>query len=629
MYRSEGRFRWQSVGRWRLPGALAVVWGLLVVASATGAEFRRTLPPAAEGEEGPMAAVLTDSNIVFLEAQPLRGEGFLAFCRRLCHGEASVAELRKANGNPRRLLAGMEYRVPLDMLSAMARRRVLKTLFPEDKAAAEGWQHRVGRYRGLPDETLWRIADRFTGHGENYRLLRTVNKLPDNTVYPGQALLIPNHLLKGPFRLELAARGGGSLASGPPASIVGEASPPPPAGASAESLPAVPATYGLQYGKDNAGEYAIYRLKPGEALYSSVVVRFTGRIYGTDVNNLAGEIAARNGIADVTDMPIGYPVKVPFKVLQPEFLPAGNPRRVEFEANLRASERFTNTVRSRNLAGITVILDAGHGGKDVGTSMRGVWESTYVYDIMVRLKRYLETHTSAKVFTTTRDGDSYQVIEKDVLPFSTGHGVLTTPRYSLLQDSRAGVNLRWYLANSVYRSALGGGSKPENVVFISIHADSLHPSLRGAMAYIPDAKLREGSFERKGTVYASRKEVKEKPRVSYSSRHRTMSEGLSRQLAETVIQGFRRHGLAVHKDQPVRQKIYRGRRPWVPAVLRYNAVPAELLLEICNLANDQDRDLLTSRDFREEAALAIADGILNYYGYSGGTSGGKLERTAR
>jgi len=85
----------------------------------------------------------------------------------------------------------------------------------------------------------------------------------------------------------------------------------------------------------------------------------------------------------------------------------------------------------------------------------------------------------------------------------------------------------------------------------------------------------------------------------------------------------------LHHHLYLRQKIYRGRRPWVPAVLRYNAVPAELLLEICNLANDQDRDLLTSRDFREEAALAIADGILNYYGYSGGTSGGKLERTAR
>ena len=477
----------------------------------------------------------------------------------------------------------------------------------------------MGRYDGLPDETLWRIAHRFTGRGENYRQLREANELKDNTVYPGQGLLIPGHLLSPPFRRELMARGGGA-GDVPPGPVEAVSVSPP--------LSRAPA-YQLQYGKDGQGEFAVYRLKPGEALYSSVVVRFTGRIYGADVNALAAEIASRNGISDVTDMPIGFPVKIPFEVLEPEFLPSGHPRRVEYEANLRASGRFTNPVRSRNLAGITVILDAGHGGRDVGTSKQGVWESVYVYDIMVRLKRYLETHTSAEVFATTRNGSRFEVIEKDVLPFSTGHSVLTTPHYSLQQDSRVGVNLRWYLANSLYRKALDRGRKPENVVFLSIHADSLHPSLRGAMAYIPDAKLRQGSFERTGAIYASRKEVREKPRVSYSFRHRTKSEGLSRQLAEKVIQGFRRRGLAVHADQPVRQKIYRGRRPWVPAVLRYNAVPAELLLEVSNLANDQDRKLLTTRSFRERAALAIADGILDYYGYAGGAGEPSLKVTAR
>ena len=83
----------------------------------------------------------------------------------------------------------------------------------------------------------------------------------------------------------------------------------------------------LVYAEDSGGEYALYRLQAGEALYSSVVVRFTGRVFAEDVNAVAAEIAARSRIADVTDIPIGYGVKIPLELVQPEFLPAGHPRR--------------------------------------------------------------------------------------------------------------------------------------------------------------------------------------------------------------------------------------------------------------------------------------------------------------
>ena len=50
------------------------------------------------------------------------------------------------------------------------------------------------------------------------------------------------------------------------------------------------------------------------------------------------------------------------------------------------------------------------------------------------------------------------------------------------------------------------------MVFLSIHADSLHPSLRGLMAYIPAADMRDGSYSKSGGVYASRKEVARRAR---------------------------------------------------------------------------------------------------------------------
>ena len=556
---------------------------------------------------------MTATNDLFLEAQPLRSEGLLAFSRRLCGSEDAAGEVRSANGQARRLLAGNWYRIPLELLTEEKRRRVFHGLFPQDRLEPSGWRHRVMVHEDLPDETLWRIAERFTGKGELYRELRSSNGLQDNTVYPGQDLLIPAGLLRPIFRRELDTRVAKASAAGIP--VTAEQS---------RSL-----ARRLEYGKDSRGEFAVYRLKPGEALYSSVVVRYTGRIYAADVNALAAQIAERNGVADVTDMPIGFPVKIPFDVLQPEFLPPGHPRRVEFEASVRASEQFSNPVRSLDLAGITVILDAGHGGRDPGASKRGVWESTYVYDIMVRLKTYLEQNTAAEVFATTRDGGAFQIPDRDILPYSRAHRVLTHPSYSLMEDRRVGINLRWYLANSLFRQAQKKSRDPEKVVFISIHADSLHPSLRGAMAYIPDARLRKGSYEKSGAVYASRREVREKPRVSYSWKHRVQSEGLSRQLADQIIGSFRHRGLGVHPDQPVRQKIYRGRRPWVPAVLRYNAVPAALLLEVCNLANDRDRKLLMSREFRQQTAVAIADGIRAYYGSNASKGSVRVAKKAR
>ena len=52
----------------------------------------------------------------------------------------------------------------------------------------------------------------------------------------------------------------------------------------------------------------------------------------------------------------------------------------------------------------------------------------------------------------------------------------------------------------------------------------------------------------------------------------------------------------------------------MPAVLRYNAVPAKLLLEVCNLANVEDRALLTTRAFRQRVAASVVDGLLSYFG---------------
>jgi len=534
-------------------------------------------------EEGVYAMASGDGQIA-VEALPRRGEGLAGFAQRLC-GDARLApQLLEANRLPPRsvLKTGRRYLVPFEILASSWQLAAARALFPEDRGDATGWRHQVRGCGALRRENLWQLSEWFTGKGENFRAIREYNNLRDEDVTRGAVLTIPSELLRPAF---------------------------------GAALPVPQRPYVLAYGKDQDGEYAVYRLRPGEALYSGVVVRFTGRIYAADVNTLAADIAHRSGIGDVTNIPVGFKVKIPLDLLLPEYLPEGDPRRKEYEAGLRASSHFSNQVQAKGLEGITVILDAGHGGHDSGATVGGVWESLYVYDIAVRLKWLLESRTAAVVDLTTRDGDEYRIVESDVLPVSRSHSVLTNPPYAIA-DPAVGVNLRWYLANSLFRRALSADDDPQKVVFLSIHADSLHPSLRGAMAYIPAARMRDESYGKSGQIYEVRQEFRESPRVEFPWGQRVQSEGLSRQLAKQVIGAIEGLGLPVHPFTPVRDHIIRNRSEWVPAVLRYNSVPSKMLLEVCNLNNELDRKLLQTRAYRQHVAEAVLKGLLAYYGQS-------------
>lgn len=581
----------------RQPTGLCLIWMLGVASALAFAALPLEAATIRVRMDGGMRAALTDSQDLYLEALPLRGEGAITFAERLTGNRRHARLITRTNGRrPRRLYMGQRYRIPYKVLSGKYKLAVMRAMFPADDPLSAGWFHTVsGRRGGL---SLWRIAEWFTGDGQNFRALRERNELEDDELTSGQRLLIPRELLLPAFRATLPA-----------------APPSPP--------PAV-AAHDLEYVSDASGDFAVYRLKRGEALYSAVVVRFIGGTFAEDVNRLAAEIADLNRIPDVRDMKVGQRIRVPFDLLLPEFLPSDHPRRLEYEKDRSESARHSNTVRASSLEGITVILDAGHGGEDPGTNLKGTWESVYVYDIMLRVKKVLEASTAATVIPTTEDGTGGRIQDRDVLPRSRSHKVLTTPPYAIA-DARVAANLRWYLANSRHAAAVRRSGDADKTVFLSIHADSLPPSHRGAMAYIPATSLTRGEYGKSGSVYASRREVKEKPRVSYSWKERTRSEGLSRQLAVKLLDAFKRRGLAIHREKPIRDRIIRCRRcrPWVPAVVRYNAVPAKLLLEVCNLNNPEDRRLMQTRKFRQQVAEAIVDGILAYYGQ---TAPGKSRR---
>jgi len=559
----------------RTLSALLAIASLAVAASlsAAGGNLRKTVVISPE-----LKVVLGEGDEVALSARPLPGEGVDAFVQRLTESPKAKREIFAQNAGARLLRKDVFVSVPYGLLSESYRKIAMGALFPDDRADASGWNHRVAALAGKP-ESLWRIAEWFTGKGANYREIREVGPIASLQTEAGQVVRIPTALLSPAFRGEVEA---------------------------AAAMPPMP----LEFGKDEKGRYALYRLRRGEALYSAVVVRFTGRVHAEDVNAKAAEIAERSGIADVHAIPVGFPVRIPVEDLVAEFKPANDPARIEEEKAKLEAAQFANRVRAADLSGVTFVLDAGHGGRDTGARVAGVEEARYVYDLACRVERLLARHTKARVVATVRGGAPCGGRNSDPGDFRTAR-VMTTPPYPI-EDPAAGVNFRWYLANSVLRSAEANGGSEEKTVFVSLHADSLHPAVRGSMVYVPGEKFLKGSFEKSGEIYAARREVREAPRVSFSRKERIKAEGLSRDFAEKIVAAFRAADLPLHAFAPIRAYVIRGGRQWVPAILRYNRIPARVLLEVCNLNNPEDRKLLVTRSYREKVARSLVSALVEF-----------------
>jgi N-acetylmuramoyl-L-alanine amidase len=336
----------------------------------------------------------------------------------------------------------------------------------------------------------------------------------------------------------------------------------------------------------------VYRLKAGEALYSAVVVRFTGRVEAEDVNQIAGQLIVLNNIPDETQIPVGAEIRIPLEMIDEAFFTAPAPPRM----------------RSRRGHFQHVILDAGHGGNDPGTLVRGLREDEIAFDLMKRLqaglvKRGLRVHTLVSTYNNankttngeaTREGRRHQYVK-------------VMPAYNM-SDSRVGLNLRIYLIEDIYERLLRQGVKPEEIVFISIHLDHLHPAVGGSMVYIPETDQRLATFRATGEVYDKFSESHNQT-ISFDAQQNQFAESASEAFAQTLIASLRRAQLPVHAYQPIRGYVYRGGDKWTPGIIRYSRVPASVLIEAANLAHRADWQRMRSTDFRQRWAEAIVRAI--------------------
>jgi N-acetylmuramoyl-L-alanine amidase len=551
---------------------------------------------------------------------PLPGDGWLSMARRLSGTTAEASRLRQSNPRLRQPMRNQPVRYPLTLLREDLRLESVQRLFPVDRRIPEGWQHWVLDPFGDGGESWEWLAHLFSGHVANTAAIRRANPdLADALPQRGRAVLIPERLLLQVFRdvapvhptaTPVPTRAPRATVTPARATAVD----PLPTQTPMAPLSTPPGNGVLSYGRDSIGEHAIYHLREGEALYSAVVVRFTGQLIAAEVNQTAAEIARRSGIRDVTSIPIGYPIRVSFDLLLPEFLPPGHARRLQWEAEQRELADFVEVVRAADLSGVHVILDAGHGGLDTGAEVAGVWEATYTYDIMCRIKSQLEKHTRATVWPTIKDQSrGFMIPDRDKLLQDRDQSLLTRPPFDLGSYSKGErqipIHLRWYLGNEIIQQQIKRGVPQSKTVFLSVHANSLHASVRGAMVYVPSRHMRPDSYTVKHRSIRRYQEYRNHPSVKLSSRFKSRAEASSRHLAHQILKAIGDNDLAVHPYKPIRDRVRQGRRSYVPAVLRYSLAQHAVLVECSNMGNAEDRKNLRSQAWREQLARSIVAGL--------------------
>src|SRR5262249_48669818 len=147
--------------------AACLLAGLVCLAGrATGgqAKIRRAVavPPD-------MRLFVLAGDELLLEIPVRKGESLAALAKRVTGDARSKKAIQSATpGLTEPLTAGTRLSVPHRLLLPALQKPALAALFPQDRADAAGWTHLVTAPSGRP-ESLWRIAEWYTGDGKNYK----------------------------------------------------------------------------------------------------------------------------------------------------------------------------------------------------------------------------------------------------------------------------------------------------------------------------------------------------------------------------------------------------------------------------------------------------------------------------
>ena len=566
--------------------------------------------------------------------KPRTGEGTYKMGKRVLDDwRNDHKKIIKYNGN-KPLYQHRFVPIPFWSLNDALQGAALKAMFPEDASGAGGWRHRV-TYRW---ETVSLISGVFAKRNIGARHLIKHNKLRNQgrSLKIGDVVEVPWDWLREGLELQ-------------PFKVK-------------EPL--------LVKADSRGRRFAAYEMLSGDTIYSSVVARFTGRLLHEEVDRMAKELLELNDINNARLVQAGQLVRFPLEWVSDEYLDlsggggivtvAENDYEVEHDdeeelqikpppvpppapdvhlkkvlpqiAKKSAKEAKKEEVKqgpikkkksksksSKNIVRtndqIHIILDAGHGGIDPG-AVKGdpkkgdrVYEDDVVYDIVQRMLPELKK-SGFVVHETVRDKSQSGPVKYLSEKVDRDEELLVSPRYDL-GSARVGVNMRVFLVNHIYLKLRKQGVPSDQIVLISVHGDALHASLRGAMIYYPDRRVRSRAFGVIKSVYTKRKEYIR--RVTFNKDDNQLSEKYSKEFGKTLIHSFRDAKWVTHRNNTVRGYIIRRGKKSLPAILRYSKIPTSILVEVANLNNSQDRRMVLDYRNRQKIADAMVNGLESHF----------------
>ena len=578
---------------------LALIFLMAAMFCITGLPGDGRLAMASDfGDPGDRMRVDWRKGRVVVGVFPRPNEGYIQISRRVMADPADFKAIVAFNGK-RPVRTGFPVNFPITALKPVLWGRALRALHPGDELTERGWTHNVSG----PGETLIQLTEAYTGSKRRFKELARYNRLKNpNVLHLGREISIPLHWipkalgfrplsLKKPLKLKRDGRSGRI--------------------------------------------YAVYKVRPKDTLFS-LLLRFTDRERADELGRMTRRVVRINKLASEKRLLAGRFLRIPVEWINEDYLVSPHPRRARTALRKtlpaqRKSPLARGEIRPRpRKNGVLqrkpprlrpwgaaqrfhVILDAGHGGSDPGAAYGvpgqpdRVYEHEVVYDISLRLARLLRAR-GMRVYPTVEDPAHDRPMEKLSTRATSRKRVRVTPPYGM-KSSKVAVNMRVFLINATYRRLTKKlGVDPEHVVLISLHGDALAPSMRGAMVYYPDSRLRVGEFYPRGRVYRTRSEAVP-GRLFFRRADNLAAEELSRDFGERVIRSFLDHRLGAAHRRAVRPYYYRKGVRTLPGVLRYSQVPTSVLVEVGNLNNRADRLALLKGSTRQRVARALTDAL--------------------
>jgi len=222
-----------------------------------------------------------------------------------------------------------------------------------------------------------------------------------------------------------------------------------------------------------------------------------------------------------------------------------------------------------SLAGVTVVLDPGHGGEDTGAVRAGVCEATVNYRMASTLANVLRARGASVVFTVTSDTLGGAADPRANEP------PLVRPRDARLVWNGMPVRLRpdsspddLYRRAAIVRRCLSERTPSGPILFLALHCDELgHNKGRGARVY----------FDRRSGSPC---------RLALILKRRLTDAGLTNSPGGRVI-----------------PRAYGVLNP------HYNVATECVLVEMATLSDARDRNSVKQRSWRLRLATLLADGI--------------------